>query len=80
MSGVIDAEYGLGVPSVFDFFGAFSLGGFGSVRMMCSFLLTTGGGTMGAGVAAFLLRDRGFGFGFVGGGAAGLVYGCAGWP
>lgn len=76
MSGVIDAEYGLGELSAFDFFDAFSLGGFGSVRMMCSFLLTTGGGAMGAGVVAFLLRDLGFGFGFVGGGAgAGLVYG-----
>lgn len=42
--------------------------------MMCSFLFTTGGGAIGAGVAAFLLRDLGFGLGFVGGGA-GLVYG-----
>lgn len=74
ISGVIDAEYGLGELSVFDFFDAFSFGGFGSVRMMCSFLFATGGGAIGAGVAAFLLRDLGFGLGFVGGGA-GLVYG-----
>lgn len=63
--------------SAFDFFDPFSLGGFGSVRMMCSFLLATGGGAMGAGVVTFLLRDLGFDFGFVGGGGGGtgLVYG-----
>lgn len=84
MSDDTEDEYGLGVLSTFDFFDAFSLGALGSVRMTCSFLLaTTGtdgeaipiigcctiGGTRGAtGVAVFLLRDLGFGFGFVGGG------------
>lgn len=78
MSGVIDDAYELGELSLFDFFDAFSLGGFGSVRMMCSFLLMMGAAT-GAGVVTFLLRDRGFGFGFVGGGIA-FVYGAGEWP